>query len=128
MEKNCLNCKYYYCNKCNNKHTPITIKSNIQDQIIDFIEEGYLSQALHEELNLKRLGNDFLSRHIENNYVKKNCIDKALNETYEEDEYEIYEGIENIMSDILLRYFKDDKKNDNIKITTPGAFRCCNWE
>lgn len=130
MEKNCLSCKYYNSGVCINKDNKnnIQVESNTEDQVVEFIEEGYLSEAIRENLSLKRLGNDFLSMHIENEYIKKNCISKALNETYEEDEIDIYESIEDVISSILFKYFKGANMIGELYINNPYDFSCSNWE
>ena len=131
MEKNCLNCKYYYNRQCNNKSLPIQPESNIEDITTEFIEEGILSGSLQELLTNKELKriflNDFIHRIIEKDYIKKNKIDKLLQDSYsDDDEINIIEELDNAISIMLKRYFKNSISN--IKITKPEEFCCSNWE
>ena len=131
MEKNCLTCKYYYNRQCNNKTLPIEPESNIEDITTEFIEEGILSGALQESLTNKELKRiflkDFIDRIIEKDYIKKNKVDKLLQDSYsDDDEINIIEELDNIISIMLNRYFKNSISN--IKITEPREFCCNNWE
>lgn len=131
MEKTCLNCKYYYNRQCNNKTLPIQPESNIEDITTEFIEEGILSGSLQELLTNKELKriflNDFIHRIIEKDYIKKNKIDKLLQDSYsDDDEINIIEELDNTISIMLKRYFKNSISN--IKITQPEEFYCSNWE
>lgn len=131
MEKNCLTCKYYYNRQCNNKTLPIEPESNIEDITTEFIEEGILSGSLQELLTNKELKriflNDFIHRIIDKDYIKKNKIDKLLQDSYsDDDEINIIEELDNTISIMLKRYFKNSISN--IKITQPEEFYCSNWE
>lgn len=133
MEKNCLNCKYYYNDKCNNKTLPIVSQNNIKDAAIEFIEEGILMDSLKEFLfnkELKRIFlENFMKRVIEKDYIKKNKMNALINDSYsDEEEMSIIEELEDIFSDILLknRYFQNSICN--IIITEPHTFYCKNWE
>ncbi len=136
MEKNCLNCKYYYKSKCNNNLT-LASENNIKDITIKFIEEGILMELLKESLlneELKRIFlKNFIKKVIEKGYIKKNKIDNLVKDSFSEDEEdneenEIIEKLEYIISDILLknRYFQNSICN--IIITEPHTFYCKNWE
>lgn len=129
MSKNCMNCKWYNNYTCNNKSLQIESEGdNTEENVIEFIEEGTLSEAIREEFDLNKLANDFLSELIELNYIKKNCIDKALSEKYEESENDIFETIEGKVSSILYSYFKNNKnKNSKLSINNPEDFSCCYW-
>lgn len=132
MEKNCLNCKYYYKNKCNNKTFSIKSENNIKDVITEFIEEGILMDSIKESFYNKELKRIFLenftSRIIEKGYIKKNKIDDLINDSFLDEEEEITEELECIMSNILLqnRYFKNSMCN--VTIADPHMFYCNYYE
>ena len=61
------------------------------------------------------------------NLYKKNKIDKLLQDSYSDyDEINIIEELDNTISIMLKRYFKNSISN--IKITQPEEFYCSNWE
>lgn len=131
MEKNCLNCKYYHNRQCYNKALPIQSRDNTKNKIIDFIEDGILSSCLLELLTSKKLKeiflNDFINRLIEGDFIKKNKINNLLDELYNDnEEIEIIENLDYIISKILLSKFDNNKSA--IEILEPENFYCCNWE
>ena len=129
MEKNCINCKWYYNKKCNNNELQITKEDATYWKIVSYIESGILSEQLKETINLNELGKEFLKVFIDLGYIKKNCINKVLNEKYEDNETNIYENIENLISSLLMQYFKNNGRNiEKVNINDPYNFYCCKWE
>ena len=127
--KCCLNCKYWWNGRCHNNNFSIEVEDFTYDNIIDYVEEGILSKQLKEKENLNTLANNTFIPVLEK-YFKKSCIDKALNEEYEEHEEEIYEYLEDIFSDMLMTYFKkfNTELKQTIEIKEPENFYCCKWE
>ena len=84
---------------------------------------------IKEKESLNSLANNTFIPVLEK-YFKKSCINKALNEEYEEHEEEIYEYLEDIFSDMLMTYFKkfNTELKQTIEIKEPEAFYCCKWE
>ena len=76
MEKSCINCKWYYNQKCNNNELQITKDDATYWKIVNYIESGILSEQLKEGINLNELGKEFLKVFIDLGYIKKNCINK----------------------------------------------------
>ena len=129
MEKNCINCKWYYNQQCNNSKLQIVKEDNTYWNIVKYIEDGILSEQIKENVNLNKLANSFINVILDLGYIKKNCINKALNETYEDTAVEIYENIESIISNMLIGYFKNNGLHVvKVNINDPNNFYCCNWE
>ena len=87
--KCCLNCKYWWNGNCHNNNFSTKVQDTTYNNIIDYVEEGILSQQIKEE-NLNTLANNTFIPVLEK-YFKKSCIDKVYEETYEEQEDELYE-------------------------------------
>ena len=129
MEKSCINCKWYYNHKCNNNELQITKDDTTYWKIVNYIESGILSEQLKEAINLNELGKEFLKVFIDLGYIKKNCINKALNEKYEDNEANIYENIEYLFATLLMQYFKNNGQHiEKVNINDPYNFYCCKWE
>lgn len=126
---NCINCKWFSSGICNCKDFSDSIQliDNTENKVIKFIEDGYLSESIHEEINLKYLGSLFSSELIENGYIKKPCIDKVDNLDYYNSEVEIMEYIDTLVSNLLIRYFKNNN-HSKVTIKDPYNFICCHWE
>ena len=126
--KCCVNCKYWWNGRCHKNNFYIEVEDFTYDNIIDYVEEGILSKQLKEKESLNSLANNTFIPALQK-YFKKSCIDKALNEDYEEHEEEIYEYLEDIFSDMLMTYFKkfNTELKQTIEIKEPEAFYCCKW-
>ena len=127
--KCCLNCKYWWSGSCHNNNFSTKVQDTTYNNIINYVEEGILSQQIKEEENLNILANNTFIPALEK-YFKKSCVNKALNEEYEEQEDKIYEYIEGIFSDMLMIYFKRfaGELKQTIEIEEPANFYCCKWE
>lgn len=128
MDKCCVNCKWYYDNKCNCKEINITIENDAEDQVTEFLEEGILNEGLKENVNLKELGRLFADELINNNCIKKNSINNVKSEDYSNIDVDVYEYIDDKISSILYRYFNVNPVESEIKINNPLEFSCCYWE
>lgn len=127
--KCCLNCKYWWNKSCHNKNFSTKVQDITYYNIIEYVEEGILSQQLKESVNLNALANSTFIPALEK-YFKKSCVNKALNEEYEEQEDKIYEEIEGIFSSMIMTYFKkfNTELKQTIEIKEPANFYCCKWE
>lgn len=126
MEKNCRNCAYFYCNKCYNRK--LNINSSIEKEIVEFIEEGYLSELLREEVNLKELFFSTFYTTLQP-YFKKAGIKQVKNEDFSEEESIIYEELDNMISRIFADFIQLNKNNKKVgtEISYPDDFYCCEW-
>lgn len=127
MDRCCVNCKWYFNNKCHSKDINITSEDNTEDQVIDFIEEGTLNECIRENVNLKELGKLFTDELINNNYIKKNSINNVKSEDYSNIDNDIFEYVDDKISSILYKYFKNSITSE-IRINNPLDFSCCYWE
>ena len=126
MDKVCINCKWYYNATCNCKDFIRTI--NIVDndtRYISYIEEGYFSENIRENIDIKELGKNYIKMLIEQDYIKKNKDIKKIN--LESEEMEIFEYIEFALYKSIQNYFEGNAGAD-IKINNPDEFSCCYWE
>lgn len=128
MDKNCINCKWYYKQTCNCRNVSFTCDNNIEDQVIDFIEEGTLIEGIKETLEFKELTSIYLNSLREAGAIKKNINSKLINSNIEESEVNIIEVVDSCISSLLLSHFKNIKSKSNIIINNPNEFCCCNWE
>lgn len=128
MDRNCVNCKWYFNNKCHSNNINIMPVDNTKDVVTDFIEDGYLNEGIREEINLKELGRLFSDELKNNEYIKKSCVNKVKDEDYNNIDTDIFEYIDISISNIILNYFRNNKINTEIVINNPYDFNCCYWE
>lgn len=126
MDKNCINCKWYYNQSCNCRNVNFTCANNIEDQVIDFIEEGTLIEGIKETLEFKELTSIYLNAIKEAGAIKKNINSKLINSNIEESESEIIEIIDNCVSSLINNNFKNS--TSKVNVDNPESFYCCNWE
>lgn len=127
MEKNCINCKWYYNKSCNCKQISFTCDNSIDDQINTFIEDGILWEGIKENLEFKELTSIYLNAIKEAGAIKKNINNKKISSNIEEAETNIIEIIDSGISKLLNNNFENDKMN-KVYINKPGDFYCCYWE
>lgn len=125
MDKVCNNCKWWYKSACNCKEfiNAINIKDN-DTRYITYVEDGYFSENVKENINIKELGENFIKLMQEQEYIKKNKDIKKIN--FESEEMEIFEYIENILSKSIQNYFEGGIESD-IQIKNSDTFSCCYW-
>lgn len=121
MERVCMNCKYYYCGKCYNKHLGLKVDTR---RGFEFVESGEMTLALQEGLNLKKL-----TRMIADQMKKDKIIslrpDTSKINTEELEPY-IIEYLESVLYKPLDSYF--DGVNYGICIDDPREFGCNHWD
>lgn len=127
MEKNCINCKWYYNKSCNCKQIKFTCDNSIDDQINTFVEDGILWEGIKESLNFKELATIYLKAIAEAGAIKKNINNKLVSNNIEEAETNIIEIIDSCISKLLNNNFENDKLN-KVYINKPDNFYCCYWE
>ena len=128
MEKNCINCKWYWSGKCHNKNLSITQENTTYWDIVNFIEEGVLSESIKEQFNLNQIRNVFL-KDLNITAVKKKYYDSLFTSISDDVENELNECIDMVISKILLNYFKNNEvKEIPVDVKNPNEFLCNNWE
>ena len=135
MEKKCLNCKYYWGGNCHNENTNYNLGLDdtykiLDDSIISYTEQGYASEYLRDNINIKELFNEVFKEKL-SPLLKKTTLSK-LDVALEECEINLIETLDEIVSNCMnnMKNSIDKFKNNEceIKIVDPNEFYCCNWE
>lgn len=69
MEKCCLNCRYRNNGICTCKSIQIDVEGV---DAVDYIEDGILSDVLHEKLDVKLISNMIIEQLQDKGFLKKN--------------------------------------------------------
>lgn len=120
MDKNCRNCRWYDCGKCNNKHIGISL--NNEEEIISKGEDGYLGDVISDEIADIQLA--LIQSLVDKDYIKKTAIKKAREDEDIELEYKeilgelVYKALGSIASKIQPKAYIVDSRE----------FYCSEWE
>ena len=128
MEKNCLNCKYYYSKTCNNCNLNIQTELNTTDAVHVYTEEGCLHEDVIEKIEMDDITKILYEKMIEENYIKKNMIDKLNKIDTYDIECELHEMIEDIIFKTVLPMTRKEVMRSRMTINEPENFYCSNWE
>lgn len=121
MERVCMNCKYFYCGKCLNKHLGLKLDTR---RGYEFVESGQMSLALQEELNLKKLARMVTDQMKKDKVIGiRPNLDKLNTEDLEP---YIIEYLEEVLYKPLDSFF--DGVNYGIEIAEPREFGCNHWD
>lgn len=121
MEKICQTCKYFNCGKCTNKYLGIEVDTKKGYEII---EDGTLSEALAEGLNIRKLGQMIVNQMNKDKILMlKPDLRKLNTENIEQD-------IISYLSDVLYKPLENyyNGVNYGIEISNPSVFGCNLWE
>lgn len=122
MEKKCTTCKWYCNKKCICKDTTASLEAELSGSDgVTYIEQGYLNEALQENMASEGVIKLVIEELKEQDYIKKN-IGKLNSDTLEN---EIREYIDECLSKSIMNYFGDS--TSDINIVHPEKFYCCNW-
>lgn len=124
MNKNCMNCKYFYAGKCNNKEVNSNITLNTK-QGFEYSEEGILVEALREGFPFKDLIEIITKELKVNDMLKKRYDYDKIKFEYDVEE-ELYNMVDSALYNSLSNYF--DGTSEGIKISEPREFCCNKWE
>ena len=128
MEKNCLNCKYHYNKTCNNCNLNIQTELNTTDAVHVYTEEGYLHEDVIEKIEMDDITKLLYGKMIEENYIKKNMIDKLNKIDTYDIEVNLHEMIEDIIFKTVLPMTRKNSVQSKMIIKDPNNFYCSNWE
>ena len=128
MEKSCLNCKYYYNKTCNNCNLNIQTELNTTDAVHVYTEEGYLHEDVIEKIEMDDVTKPLYKKMIEENYIKKNMIDKLNKIDTYDIEVNLHEMIEDIIFKTVLPMTRKNSVQSKMIIKDPNNFYCSNWE
>ena len=124
MSKSCINCKYFYAGKCNNKEVNSNIKIDVKKGY-EYSEEGVLVETLREKLDIKYIIELITDELREKDLLKKkfNIYKFNIDDVTEE---EIHRSIDEALYNSLSNYF--DGTGESIEIKEPRDFYCNRWE
>lgn len=126
MEKKCTTCKWYYNKKCNCEDTTESLEAElIGSDGITYVEQGYLNEALKENMASEGIIKLVIKTLKEQDYIKKNKSIGNLNSDTLENE--IREYIDECLSKSIMNYFDNNNNVCDINIADPEKFYCCNW-
>lgn len=122
MEKNCLNCKWYWNKECHNSGLELSLGSGES-----FVDDGLLQSSIEEIELHKKLFNCYLEELDKLGVIKKNKP-KGLNIDEKIESLEIYynEFLDIELSPIISKAQEHVDLMCNIK--NPSDFSCNNWE
>lgn len=126
MEKNCRNCKWFNKGNCNNGEMVSSFSVDTK-QGYQYSEEGHLSMALEENLDVKKIVGNIFNTLSEEGFVKKSYLKKQLSsESMDAIQQELIEMIDSALYTSLENYFDGGCKE--MEINEPRDFRCIYWE
>lgn len=126
MEKNCYTCKWRYKDTCNCKDFNNSFSVSSEKNGVEYCEQGYLNEALRENLNTSEVIELIIEKLIEENFIKKSFLNKKLSyESSDDIEQNLHELIDGALYKSLENFFNNSI--EKIEIDDKN-FRCKYWE
>jgi hypothetical protein len=88
-----------------------------------YVENGYLSENIHDNLNVNEVAKLVIDKLYKQDFIKKNKSISKFN--CEEIEDELAELIDGALSRGIMNYFT--KSDNNIEVQEPRDFYCKHW-
>jgi hypothetical protein len=124
MEKNCLNCRYYYNHACNNKSVQFEELEYSNDGVT-YIEDGILFANTEENLDLKQIASLIMEELNNKDMLKKKADLNKLN--LDDMRTEVVEIVDSALCNSIQNYFSSNNKC-KVGICNVEDFNCCYWE
>ena len=124
MEKSCRTCKWFRNGKCFNKEVNSNIQIANDHDGVTYVENGYLSENIHENVNVNEIAKLVIEKLYEQDFIKKNKNISKFN--CEDIEDELAEIIDGALSRGIMNYFNSESGKE-IKINEPRDFHCSCW-
>lgn len=124
MEKNCLNCKYYFNHACNNKSVQFE-ELEYSNEGVTYVEDGILNEAVQENLNLKKIAFLIMEELKNKDMIKKKADVNKLN--LDDMMCEVSEIVDDALCGSIQNYFNSNNKCE-VGICNSDEFSCCYWE
>lgn len=128
MEKNCYTCKWRNTNICNCKEMKKTFDIDIDNgNSSAYSEDGYLVEALRENLDTNEVIELIFEKLVEENFIKKSFLSKKLSgESVDDIELNLHELIDGALFKSIENFFSN-KGAEKIYISDMN-FSCKYWE
>ena len=128
MDKNCYTCMWRNTNICNCKEMKKTFDFDIDNgNSSAYSEDGYLVEALRENLDTNEIIELIFEKLVEENFIKKSFLSKKLSgESVDDIELNLHELIDGALFKSIENYFhKEGVEKFYIKDMN---FSCKYWE